>query len=233
MENILTINDKEIKKKIKELEKIENCKLKITKKLKFYEFSDFLNVSDKIEEYLSDLTDEIENFLPKDVDRQSINFLLYELLINTYKHSKFKNAYVQISIDENFHILVYDDGIGIPGSFREANMNYNVDGEAIFEALNGKTTDKEKFNLHGRGLNSTARITTLGFKGRMLISSGNGLCIASKNGIDIKENENFIDGTFILLQINNNKIDNIYNYLKYVRINAIKEVEHDPIRNNS
>ncbi|MBQ2654480.1 MAG: hypothetical protein IJF83_13070 [Methanobrevibacter sp.] len=67
----------------------------------------------------------------------------------------------------------------------------------------------------------------------MLISSGNGLCIASKNGIDIKENENFIDGTFILLQINNNKIDNIYNYLKYVRINAIKEVEHDPIRNNS
>ncbi|MBQ2654481.1 MAG: hypothetical protein IJF83_13075 [Methanobrevibacter sp.] len=111
--------------------------------MKFYEFSDFLNVSDKIEEYLSDLTDEIENFLPKDVDRQSINFLLYELLINTYKHSKFKNAYVQISIDENFHILVYDDGIGIPGSFREANMNYNVDGEAIFEALNGKTTDKE------------------------------------------------------------------------------------------
>lgn len=220
MEN--TVFNEDIKGKIKELKNMETNKLKITKKLKFYEFDDFLNVSDKIEEYLSELTDEIENFLTNDIDVQSINFLLYELIINTYKHSKFKNAYVQIDIERNLNILIYDDGIGIPGSFKEADMNFNNDGKAIFEALNGKTTDKEKFNLHGRGLNSTARITTLGFKGEMLIFSGNGICLVTENGIDIRMNENSINGTFISLHINNKKIDNIYEYLKYVKINQIK-----------
>ena len=84
MENIVFNVD--LKGKIKEFENMETNKVKITKKLKFYEFDDFLNVSDRIEEYLSELTDEIENFLTKDIDVQSINFLLYELLINTYKH---------------------------------------------------------------------------------------------------------------------------------------------------
>ena len=95
MENAIFNGD--IKEKIKELENIETNKLKITKKLKFYEFDDFLNVSDKIEEYLSELTDEIESFLTTDMDVQSINFLLYELFINIYKHSKFKNAYLQLN----------------------------------------------------------------------------------------------------------------------------------------
>lgn len=224
MKYLILNNEEYVKKKIEEL---KNSNEKTTKKLKFFEYSDFLNVSEKIEEYLSDLTDEIENSLPMDIDSQSINFILYEVLINTYKHSKFKNAYVQIDNNENLNIIIYDDGIGIPGSFKEANLHFDDDGKAIFEALNGKTTDKEKYNLHGRGLNSTARITTLGFEGQMIISSGNGLCLVTKSGINIQENENKLNGTFILLQINNKKIDNIYKYLKYEIINTINEVEHD------
>ena len=146
---------------------------------------------------------------------QSINFLLYEILINVYKHSKFKNAYVEIDNDETLDIAIYDDGIGIPQSFKEANLEYNGDSESIFEAVNGKTTDKEKYNLHGRGLNSTARITTLGFEGKMFIFSGNGCCLITKDGIQLNENKKSVTGTFILLQINNKKVDNIYNYLKY------------------
>ncbi len=47
MENIILNREKCIKKKIKELEQIEIDELKITKKkLRFYEFADFLNVSD-------------------------------------------------------------------------------------------------------------------------------------------------------------------------------------------
>ncbi|WP_295610796.1 ATP-binding protein [uncultured Methanobrevibacter sp.] len=223
MENeIQTI--KEIKKKIKDFEKSDIDKTK-TKKLKFYEFNDFLNVSEKIEEYLSDFTDEIEKLLPSDVDKQSINFLLYELLINVYKHSKFRNAHIEINNDENITILIHDDGIGIPKSFKDAKIKCSNDGKAIFYAVNGKTTDKEKFNLHGRGLNSTARITTLGFEGKMIISSGNGTCKITKNGINIIQNKTFIDGTFILLRINNKKIDNLYEYLKFEKIN--EEVEHD------
>jgi hypothetical protein len=223
MENKILTN-KEIKKKLKDFEDI-NIDKSETKKLKFYEFNDFLNVSDKIEEYLSEFTDELEALLPKDADMQSINFLLYEVLINVYKHSKFKNANVQIDANGIINIIIHDDGIGIPGSFKEAGIEFFDDANAIYDALNGKTTDKEKFNLHGRGLNSTARITTLGFEGRMLISSWNGTCIITKNGIRKINNEIFIDGTFILLQINNKKIDNIYRYLKYEKIN--EEVKHD------
>lgn len=214
--NDLTMN--ELNRIIKKFENnvIDETK---TKKLKFHEFNDFFNVSEKIEEYLSDFTDELEKLLPKDVDKQSVDFLLYEVLINVYKHSRFKNAYVEIDNNEIINILIYDDGIGIPGSFKEAGIKCESDGNAIFDAINGKTTDKEKFNLHGRGLNSTARITTLAFEGRMIISSGNGTCITTKNGIKIIQNKIFVNGTFISIQINTKKIDNIYKYLKYEKIN--------------
>lgn len=164
------------------------------KKLRYYEFNDFNIVSEKIEEYLSEFTDEIANILPKNADMQSINFLLYETLINIYKHSKSKNAFVKIDDDETLSIIIYDDGIGIPESFKEAKLEYNGDSESIFEAVNGKTTDKEKYNLHGRGLNSTARITTLGFGGKMIIISGKGICLITKSGIQLYENEEDING---------------------------------------
>lgn len=207
------IKSDQLKNKLKELDDCENIK-----KLKFYEFNDFITVSEKIEEYLSEFTDEVENILPKNCDIQSINFLLYETLINVYKHSKFRNAFVGINYHETLDIIIYDDGIGIPRSFKEAELKYNGDSESIFEAVNGKTTDKEKYNLHGRGLNSTARITTLGFGGKMFIFSGKGACLITKKGVQLYENKESLAGTYILLQINNKKIDNIYDYLKYEQI---------------
>ena len=165
-----------------EINKFLRNKSQKIRKLKFYSFSDFLNVSDEIEDYLSELTDEISDMLPKNVDLQSIDFLLYEILINIYKHSKFENAYIQVDIKNEgmIDIYIFDDGIGIPGSFKDASFNYKQDSEAIYDAINGKTTDKEKYNLHGRGLNSSARVTTLGFDGEMLIASGNGICFINK-----------------------------------------------------
>lgn len=215
--------------KLGELMKIsKNSKIEI-KKLEFYKFSDFISISDKIEDYLSEFTEETHGLLPKNADIQSIDFLLYEILINIYKHSKFKNAYVQFNIhnDYNIDICIIDDGIGIPGSFKEASFDFENDCESIYGAINGETTDKEKYNLHGRGLNSSARITTLGFDGEMLIASGNGICTINKNGAKTYLNENKIKGTFIIIRIDNKKIDNIYGYLKHEKINRITEVEHD------
>lgn len=57
------------------------------------------------------------------------------------------------------------------------------DSEAIYEAINGRTSDKEKINLHGRGLNTAANITSQGFMGQMLIASRNGVCTVNKRGI--------------------------------------------------
>lgn len=207
-----------------ELEKLlSNKSLKI-KKLKFYKFTDFINISDKIENYLSELTDEIITLLPENIDVQSIEFILYEILINIYKHSKFKNTFLQIityNNGQNIDICIFDDGIGIPGSFKEAQLNYEIDSEAIYESINGKTTDKEKYNLHGRGLNSTARITTQGLNGEMLIASGEGFCTINKNGVKTLTNKNKTNGTFIILRFSNNKIENIYTYLKFKKINEV------------
>ena len=200
------------------------------KKLKYYKIGDFINVSHKIESYLSELTDEISKILPENIDSQGMDFLLYEILINIYKHSKFENAYIQFDIKNNekiIEIYIIDDGIGIPGSFRETSFDYDNDNEAIFDAINGKTTDKEKYNLHGRGLNSSARITTLGFDGEMLIASGRGICIINKNGAKTCNNEKKVNGTFINLRLNNIKIENIYEYLRFEKINRIAEVNHD------
>ena len=65
---------------------IRNKRLKI-KKLKYYRFDDFYKVSDEIEEYLSTFIDESLTLLPPDMDYQSVYFILYEILINVYKHS--------------------------------------------------------------------------------------------------------------------------------------------------
>ena len=199
-------------------------------KLRFYKFSDFVRVSDKIEDYLSEFTDKLSELLPYNVDLQSIEFLLYEIFINIYKHSKFKNAYIELDIcenEENINICIIDDGIGIPGSFREVSINFENDCNAIYGAINGETSDKEKFHLHGRGLNSTVRITTLGFGGEILIASGNGICIIKKEGAKTFLNDNRINGTFIILKIPNKKIDDIYKYLRYCKINKITEVNNE------
>lgn len=226
MENRILDEFKKLKEKINDTEQENSRNIK---KLRYYEFNEFNIVSEKIEEYLSEFTDEIANILPKNADIQSINFLLYETLINIYKHSKFKNAFVKIDNHDTLNIIIYDDGIGIPESFKEAQLEYNGDSESIFEAVNGKTTDKEKYNLHGRGLNSTARITTLGFGGEMIIMSGKGASLITKRGMRLYENEESINGTYILLQINNKKIDNIYGYLKY---KPISKEENNESNNN-
>lgn len=194
-------------------------------KLKKFKFDEYFTISDKIDEYLSKLSDEIINSLPAKTDVQSISFLLYELLINIYKHSRFENACIKIDVKDEIEIQIIDDGIGIPGSFSEGNITYKNDCEAIYEAINGKTTDKEKFNLHGRGLNTSARITTIGFGGDMLISSGFGICEIKSNGARLYLNENQINGTFIILKITNKKVDNIYDCLKYEKINKLEVVK--------
>ena len=192
------------------------------KKLKFFKFEDYINISDKIDEYLSTFSDEILEELPDDIDIQSINFLLYELLINIYKHSKFKNGFIHILTNNNqIEICILDDGIGIPGSFSEGLISYENDSDAIYESINGKTTDKEKYNLHGRGLNTSARITTLGFNGNMLIYSGFGACEINSQGAKLYENTHNMNGTFIILKINNKKVDNLYECIKHEKINKI------------
>jgi hypothetical protein len=125
--------------------------------------------------------------------------------------------------EENIDICIFDNGIGIPGSFKESLIASKNDCEAIYDAINGKTTDKEKYVIHGMGLNSTARLTTLGFDGEVLIASGKGICEITKKGAKPYLNDHEIKGTFIILRIRNQKINDIYEYLKYDNINKIND----------
>ena len=203
---------------------ISNDSLKV-KKLKFYEFEDFNKISEEIDDYLSTVTSEILEYFPQDADIQSMNFILYELLINVYKHSKFKNAYCQVMTNniQEIEVCICDDGIGIAKSFEDASIPSDDDCEAIFDAINGKTSDKEKYHLRGRGLNSTARLVAGGFDGKLLISSGKGVCEVTKKGAKTYFNDHDINGTSVVMKIRNRKVPNIYEYLKFEHINAIKE----------
>lgn len=187
------------------------------RKLKEFKYSDYFQVADEVEMYLSDLTDEIVELISPNLDFQSINLLFYEMLTNIYKHSQCDNAYILCQKYPRVNIIdicLIDDGITIPGSFEANCMDFVDDCEAIYEAINGRTSDKEKDNLHGRGLNTAANITSYGFRGEMLIASRNGVCTVNKRGIKTwKHNMPCIDGTFVTLRINTNKI-NIYNYLE-------------------
>lgn len=194
------------------------------RKLKKFQ-GNYFQITDEIELYLSNLTDEIVNLIKSSVDIQSFNLLFYEMLNNIYKHSKFNNASIlcqKYPKVNTIDICIIDDGITIPGSFEESNINVINDSEAIFEAINGKTTDKEKYALHGRGLNTSASITTLGYGGEMLIASRNGTCTITKEGVKLYDDSLFINGTFVTLRVNTNKINDIYKYTKRRIVKKLK-----------
>lgn len=187
------------------------------RKLKTFNFTDYFQVADKIELYLSDLTDEIIGLIPLSLDLAGMNILLYELLTNIYKHSKCDNAYILCQWYPNVQladVCIIDDGISIPGSLEETGEFFDEDAEAIFNAINCTSSDKEDYGLHGRGLNTSAAIASLGFREEMLISSRDGTCIIDEKGITLYKNVPYIQGTFISLRVNTNKIRNIHEYTK-------------------
>ncbi len=199
------------------------------RRLKTFGTDDYYYKTEKIENYLDSLSNEIIELIEAQDNNQSINLLFYEIITNIYKHSNCNNAYILCQKYPNvktIDICMIDDGISIPGSFEEAGISFNNDSESIYEAINGKTTDKEKAELHGRGLNTSANIISLGFGGEMLVASRNGVCTINKRGVRTwDKNMPFIDGTFITLRINTNKINNIYEYIKRREINKNEKME--------
>ena len=194
------------------------------RKLKKFQ-GNYFQIADSIELYLSNLTDEIVDLIDSEVDTQSFNLLFYGMLDNIYKHSKFNNAYVlcqKYPYVNTIDICIIGDGISIPGSFEESNIKVINDSETIFEAINGETTDKEKYALHGRGLNTSVSITTLGYGEEMLIASRNGTCTITKEGVKLWDDLSFIEGTFVTLRVNTNKIKNIHNYTKRRLVKKLK-----------
>ena len=180
--------------------------------------------SNKIDKYVVNCSDDILESIPIDLDYTGTYFLLFELLNNVFKHSLFESAYVlcQTILDENIvEICIIDNGISIPKRLSGNNLSFFNDSEAIFKAINGATSDKEKEKLKGRGLNTCANIISFGFEEELLIASRNGLVTVNKYGVKCMDDmDSFLEGTLICLRINTKKF-NIYNYLKHIEFKRL------------
>lgn len=117
-----------------------------------------------------------------------------------------------------------DNGISIPGSFKEFGYNFKNDCEAIINAVNGLSTkNNNDFIERGTGLNNTVNIVTNGAKGAVLIVSGNGLVQITQNNVIVDTiPDNYIDGTLISLRLNSNSI-NISNNLNKIQYKLPKK----------
>lgn len=111
----------------------------------------------------------------KDVGGQNaFKYMVSEMIDNIYQHSNFNNAYFMAQKYPKLgfmDVCFYDDGIGIPGSFRNAEVNFSSDKDAIYKAITGVST---KGKERGYGLSKNIEIIEKDFKGEMLIISNEG-----------------------------------------------------------
>ncbi|KZX17293.1 ATP-binding protein [Methanobrevibacter filiformis] len=146
----------------------------------------------------------------------TLNFMIYEIINNMFDHSDFSigRALAQLFPKNNYtDISFMDNGVSIPGRFEKCGFEFENDCDAIFQAINGKSSDLEKENRRGTGLNSTINLVTNGNKGSILIASRNGLCYIDENTKKYKQlNNNYIYGTLVSLRIKKVNVD----YSKYM-----------------
>lgn len=116
-------------------------------------------------------------------------------------------------------IIVYDDGIGIPGSL--CNITHkSADCEYIHEAINGLSCKEEAGleNERGTALNSIIKMVKSSSDNECIIVSGKGIYEYSKGEeslIEVNEKDS-LDGTLVsMIFKNKNKFDSldIYDYI--------------------
>lgn len=125
---------------------------------------------------------EVGNLITEDyAGKQSINFVISELVNNIYDHTSFEKKYAShgyiyaqlYPIWKKLDITVYNDGLSIPGRFDKSNVDYENDCHAIEKALTQFTTIKNRQSERGNGLGSCMKLIKAN-KGSALIVSRKG-----------------------------------------------------------
>lgn len=109
-------------------------------------------------------------------------------------------------LKKEVEIIVFDDGLTIPGVFSKNNVSFNNDPEAIKEAISGEiSTPKiaQKEIGRGYGLRTCKNLSTEDFKGEIYVFSRKGFVVSKHN----KENSTRmiktpLKGTLICVKIN-------------------------------
>ena len=150
--------------------------------------------------------------------RNAFAYLIGELVDNVYQHSSFSTAYIMAQkypTKRFIEISIMDNGITIPGAFKEAGFEFD-DPIALSEAIKGLSTkhDKER----GFGLISSINLLTKGLDGECLIVSRKGGFTAEGEGEQTFYNMGkyyALNGTLISIRVPYiTKTVNIYDYLE-------------------
>lgn len=161
--------------------------------------------------------------------QQVLYHIINELINNVYNHTSFEEGYAsqgytyaqEYPKGKALDICVMDDGLSIPGRFKKSNIKYNDSCHAIEMAINKTSTVKDDKHDRGNGLWTTLKLVIEANKGEALIVSGSGcLHIKSKNNYNyiLLKNHNIFKGTLITLRLNNNKVQNYYDWIEEFNI---------------
>ncbi len=181
--------------------------------------SSYIPISSLTQKNLYTMTEKLENILKQKFSIENanvFNYIIGELFDNITNHSKSLTNYISAQYFKNlgFEICVYDNGIGIPGSFKNSNIDFSNDSQAIKMALNGQST--KKGNEHGFGLSSINKLL-LENETESIIASGKGIYYSKSKDIKFYEADksNSMTGTFIAIIFKNREEFNSLNLYNY------------------
>jgi len=162
--------------------------------------------SKKLGQEIGFLMDNIIEKIPNNIN--GISYILSELSDNIEDHSEYDCASIMAQYfptKKEVEIIVFDNGLTIPGVFSKNKINFSNDVKAIEKALSGEiSTPKIAQNEVGRGygLRTCKALSTEDFKGEIYVFSRKGLVI-SKHNNEHETNilEDPLEGTLICVKI--------------------------------
>lgn len=162
--------------------------------------------SKKLGQEIGFLMDKIIEKIPNNIN--GISYILSELSDNIEDHSEYDYASIMAQYfprKKEVEIIVFDNGLTIPGVFSKNKISFSNDVKAIEKALSGEiSTPKIAQNEIGRGygLRTCRALSTEDFKGEIYVFSRKGLVI-SKHDNEHTSNvlEDPLKGTLICVKI--------------------------------
>jgi len=160
----------------------------------------------KLGKEINNLINKIIEKIPNNIN--GVSYILSELSDNIEDHSEYKCASIMAQYfptKKEVEIIVFDDGLTIPGVFSKNSINFINDSESIKRAVSGEiSTPKiaQKEIGRGYGLKTCKALSIEDFKGELYVFSKKGLVIFRHNQKNILENiKNPLNGTLICVRI--------------------------------
>ena len=187
----------------------------------YFTINNLKNIRNKIpKDFISSLQSHAKN-----CNINTFHFIMGEIMGNMEDHSNGSKCCVMAEYYDKYNELdlcFIDNGISIPNNFNKYNISFKDDFDAVYNAINGKSTKNINSNYYerGSGLNNCINIVTNGYKGSVLIASKNALVsVNNKKTVNKLILDNPINGTLISFRMKNIEIDNsdFYKCLEFIK----------------